>query len=232
MRAFGREIALQADDAAGREQRLVGRMHHVLVRVPFHVLQILGDGAAGDGHAIAVQEAVVEQRLHQQRHAASFEHVLGDITAARFQIRDIWCLFEDFGDVEQIEFDAAFMRDRRQMQRGIGRAAGRGDDGGGVFQRLAGDDVARADVLAIRSMIISPAEHAELVADFVRRRRAGRIRQREADRLGDGRHGVGGELRAAGAGRRTGVLLELVEIVVGHLRRPNAGRPPRRRPAR
>ena len=89
---------------------------------------------------------MIEQRLHQKRYAASFEHVLGDITAARFQIRDIRCLFEDFGDVEQVEFDAAFMRDRRQMQRRIGRAAGGRDHGRGIFQRLAGDDVARPDV--------------------------------------------------------------------------------------
>ena len=145
-RAFGREIAFQADDAAGRRQRLVGRADDVLVGIPFHVLQILGDRAAGYGHAVAVQEAVVEQRFHQKRNTASFEHVLGDITAARFQIRDIRCPFEDFGDVEQREFDTAFMRDRRQMQRSIGRAAGRGDHRGGIFQRLARDNVARADV--------------------------------------------------------------------------------------
>ncbi len=77
---------------------------------------------------------MVEQRLHQKRYAANFEHVFGDITAARFQIRDIRCLFEDFGDVEQVEFNAAFMRDGGQMQRSIGRTAGGGNDGGGVFQ--------------------------------------------------------------------------------------------------
>ncbi len=66
---------------------------------------------------------MIEQRLHQKRYAANLEHVFGDITATRFQIRDIWCLFEDFGDVEQVELDAAFMSDRRQMQRSIGRAA-------------------------------------------------------------------------------------------------------------
>src|ERR1700690_1270887 len=141
-RAFGGKIAFHADHTAGRQQRLICRAHHVLVRVPFHALHVLGDGAAGDGQAIAVQIAVGEQCLHQIRHAPSLEHILGDITAARFQIRDIRCLFEDFGDVEQIELDAAFMRDRRQMQRGIGRAAGGGDDGGGILQRLAGDDVA------------------------------------------------------------------------------------------
>jgi hypothetical protein len=40
---------------------------------------------AGDRHAVAVQEAVVEQRLHQQRHAAGLEHVLGDIRPPGFR---------------------------------------------------------------------------------------------------------------------------------------------------
>ena len=215
--AFGREIALEADHAAGREQRLIGRTHDVLVRIPFHVLHVLGDRAAGDGQAIAVHEAVVEQCLHQQRHAACFEHILGDITAARFQICDIRCLFEDFRDIEQIEFDAAFVRDRRQMQRGIGGTAGGGDNGRGIFQRLAGDDVARADVLDDQVHDHLARQHAELVAHFVRRRRAGRIRQRQADGFRYRRHGVGGELRAAGAGRGTGVLFERLEIGVRHL---------------
>ena len=74
----------------------------------------------------------------QERHAASLEHVLGDIAAGRFQIRDIRRPFQDFGDVEQVEVDAAFMGDGRQMQRGVGRAAGRRDDGGRVLQRLRG----------------------------------------------------------------------------------------------
>ena len=33
-RAFGREIAFQADDTAGRQDRLVGRMDDILVGVP------------------------------------------------------------------------------------------------------------------------------------------------------------------------------------------------------
>ena len=101
-------------------------------------LQIFGNRAAGHGHAVAVQEAVVEQRLHQQRDAARLEHVLGDIAAARLQVGDVGRPLEDLGDVEEVELDAAFMRDRRQMQAGIGRAAGGGDDGRGVLQRLRG----------------------------------------------------------------------------------------------
>ena len=89
---------------------------------------------------------MIEQGLEQERHAASFEQVLGDITARRFQIRDIRCPFHDFGDGEQVEVDAAFMGDGGQMQRGVGRAAGRGDDGRGILQRFAGDDIARPDI--------------------------------------------------------------------------------------
>src|ERR1700751_4240178 len=48
----------------------VGGTDHVLPRIPFHAAQVLGDRAAGDGHAVAVQVAVVEQGFHQERHAA------------------------------------------------------------------------------------------------------------------------------------------------------------------
>ena len=137
-RAVRREVAREADDAAGRRHRLVGRTDHVLVRVPLHVLQVLGDRPAGHGHAVAVQEAVVEQRLHQERHAARLEHVLGDVAAARLQVGDVGRPLEDLGDVEEVELDAALMRDRRQVQAGIGRAAGGGDDRRGVLERLRG----------------------------------------------------------------------------------------------
>ena len=197
--------------------RLIGRTHDVLLGVPFHARQILRDRPPGDRHAVAVQVTVVEQRLHQKRHAASFEQILGDIAAARFQIGDIWCPFEDLGDVKKVELDPAFMCDCWQMQAGIGRAAGGGDHGRRILQRLAGDDVARPDVGLDQLQDHLAGGGAELVAEFVRRGRAGRIRQREADRLGHRRHRVGGELGAAGAGRRAGDLLELVEILARHV---------------
>ncbi len=103
----------------------------------FTALEVLGDGPARDRQAVTVHVAIIEKRLHQKRYATCFEHIFGDITAARLQICDIRRLLEDFGDVKQVELDAAFVRDRRQVQRGIGRTAGCGNDGGSVFQRLA-----------------------------------------------------------------------------------------------
>src|SRR6185295_10610997 len=112
-RAFGREITFEPDHAAGRQQRFIGGTHDVLVGIPFHVLHILGDRAAGYRQTVAVQVAVIEKCFHKKRHTTSFEHILGDITATWFQICDIRSLFEDFGDIEQREFDTALMRDRR-----------------------------------------------------------------------------------------------------------------------
>ena len=93
------------------------------------------------------------------------------------------------------------VRHRRQMQAGIGAAAGGADHDGGVLQRAAGDDVARAQPALEQRHHRAAALDGPAVAVLVRRRRAGRAGQREADRLADRRHGVGGELAAAGAGR-------------------------------
>src|SRR5262245_21689609 len=111
-RTFRCEVASEPDDAAGGGERLVGGVDHVLARVPLHSLEVLGDRSPGDGQAIAVKIAVIEKRPHQEWNASSLEHIFGDITATRFQIRDIRCLFEDLGHVEQVELQAAFVRDR------------------------------------------------------------------------------------------------------------------------
>src|SRR5207302_11330870 len=74
-RTFWRQIALQTDHTAGDGDRLVYRVHHVLVRIPFHALEVFGDRAARDSEAITVEEAIIEQRLHQKRNAANLKHV-------------------------------------------------------------------------------------------------------------------------------------------------------------
>src|SRR5262245_13035507 len=99
-RTFRCENAPQTNNPAGREHRFVRRMNHILSVVPLHRLEIFRDRAAGDSQTLAMQIAMIEEGLHQQRYPPSFEHVFGDITAAGFQIRDIWCLFEDLGHIK------------------------------------------------------------------------------------------------------------------------------------
>ncbi len=86
--AFGREIALEDREVALRVHRLVERADHVLVgaRRVGHVRQLLGHGAAGDRHAVAVQQARLEQHLQHLRHAARAMEVDRDVLARGLQV--------------------------------------------------------------------------------------------------------------------------------------------------
>ena len=107
--AFGRQVALQADDAAGGGQRALGRPYHVLVLRQADLAEVFRDRLAGDRDAVAVQITAVEQRPHQYGNAADFIEVLGDVFSTRLQVGDVRRAPEDGADIVQIEFDAAFM---------------------------------------------------------------------------------------------------------------------------
>ena len=77
------------------------------------------------------------------RDAADAMQVDGEEASARLQVGDQRRAREHRGDVVEREADAGLVRDRRQVQAGVGRAAGGGDRGAGVLERLARHQVAR-----------------------------------------------------------------------------------------
>src|SRR3546814_8423551 len=68
--ALGRQVAAQADDAAGRREGARAGPHNILVGRQGHALELLLDGLAGHRDAVAVQVAAVEQRPHDDLRAA------------------------------------------------------------------------------------------------------------------------------------------------------------------
>ena len=82
-------------------------------------------------------------RLHHQRAAAGGVQVGGDEAARRLEIGDERRPRADAIEIGQRQLDARFPRDRQQVQHGVGRSAGRRDDGDRVLDRLPRDDVAR-----------------------------------------------------------------------------------------
>src|SRR3546814_18758922 len=63
--------------------------HNILVGRQGHALELLLDGLAGHRDAVAVQVAAVEQRPHDDLHAADLEEVLGDVAPARSEERRV-----------------------------------------------------------------------------------------------------------------------------------------------
>ena len=121
-------------------------------------------------------------------------------------------------------------RDRQQVQDGVGRAAEGHDDGDGVLERLAGDDRARAEPLLERPDGRDAGGAGELVAARVDRRGDALPGSDMPEGL-DGRgHRVRGEHAGARARAGAGRPLQLVQVVVAHLPRGVARRPPRTRP--
>ena len=60
----------------------------VLARLVGNVAQVLRDGLAGDRHALAVQQAVVEQHLHHLRDAAGLVQVHRDVAARGLEVAE------------------------------------------------------------------------------------------------------------------------------------------------
>ena len=174
---------------------------HVLVRARSFrdALQLLGERAPGDRHAIAVQQAVLEQHLEHLRHAARAVEIDRDVASRGLEIAEHRHLPAHALEVVDRPFDARRVRDGEVVQDGVRRAAGRHDERHRVLDRLARDDVARLQVVLDRC-----DEHAGRGGRRVRflgvgRRELRRAEQAHAERFERGRHRVRGVHPAARA---------------------------------
>ena len=202
----GREVALEHDDAAARMQRRGGAADDLAVgrRLPG---QGLGQRPARQRQAVAVQVAAIEQRLQHRGDAADPVQVDGEVLAAGLQVADQRRAREDVGDVVEREADAGLVGDRRQVQAGVGGAAGRGHGGAGVLECLARHQIARQRAAVAQDLGGAAAGAArQREALHVDRRHHRRARQRQAERLRHHRHRVGGELARARSQRRRAVV--------------------------
>src|ERR1700730_15152194 len=101
-RPLRRQVAPEHHHAAGWREGVRGRTDHVLLLGEDGLLQILGNGLAGDGDAVAVEIAAIEQSLYQHRHAADLLKVFHHVFAARLEIADIGRAGEDFSHFVQV----------------------------------------------------------------------------------------------------------------------------------
>ena len=178
--------------------------------------QLLGHRAAGDRHAIAVQQTGLQQHLQHLRHAAGPVEVDRDILARRLQVAQHRHLLADALEVVDRPFDFSRRGDRQEVQHRVGRAAGGHDQRDSVLDGVVRDDVARAQVV-----LDGFDEHARRFRRGigllrVRRGHLRRTQQADAQGLERRRHRVGGIHAPARADARAGVLLDAVVVLLRH----------------
>src|SRR5207253_7737535 len=87
---LGRQRAVQHGNATGPVNGVGQGVDDLAVRVGrLDVGEVLGDGLAGHGERVAVQQPGVEQRLHDHRDAADAVHVGHDVAAERLDVGEV-----------------------------------------------------------------------------------------------------------------------------------------------
>ena len=165
-----------------------------------------------------MQRAALEQLLQHRVDAADLVQVLGEVFSARLHVGERGRALGDAREIVQREFDAGLVRDRGDVQPGIGRAAGRRDRGAGVLQALPRHQLARQRAAFLQDVHrrVLPAPLRKGLSFRSNGRHRGRSRQREAERFRDHRHGVGAELARAGAQARQADVLEHIQFLARH----------------
>jgi hypothetical protein len=149
--ATGGEVAAEDTEVGVGLDRLVEGANDILLvgvgRVGGDVLEGLGDGLAGDGQAIAVEQPAIEEHFHERANAADADEMGHAVFAERFHVGKERDAGTDGLEVIDPERDLGGMGDSEQVEDEIGRAAERGADGDAIFEGLSGEDIAGFDTL-------------------------------------------------------------------------------------
>ncbi|MCP9272393.1 hypothetical protein NM203_09360 [Mycolicibacterium sp. CAU 1645] len=91
---------MQDRDAAGGMNRVVHRAQHLAVGIRrLDVGEVLGHRLSGHRKAIPVQQAGIQQRLHDHGHAADLVDVLHHVPTEGLDVGEVGHLLSDAGEV-------------------------------------------------------------------------------------------------------------------------------------
>ena len=219
-----REVALEDGDAALLAVRRVDAVDDVAVEY-LGVLDAVADRAR-HRERVEMDEVLRRELMHDGGDAARLVEVDHVMLAGRAEFRDVRRAARDLIEERRGQVDAGLVRDGRQMQHRVRRAADAHVDRDGILERLAREDVTRLDVLLEQIHHDGARALREQAACArVGRRDRAIARQAHAEHLGQRVHRVRREESRAGAAARAAFRLELMHLRVRHVaRRIFAGR--------
>ena len=132
-----REVAVEHHEVAVLLDRVRERPDDFLaVGIGRHFAQVLRHRLAGDGQAVAVQQAFIQQRLHERLNAADLYQFRHREPARRTHIRQHRHPIADAGEVIQLQRHASGMGNCEQVQDGVGRTFECHAHGNRILERL------------------------------------------------------------------------------------------------
>ena len=200
------EVAMKDRDVAGRLDRVLHRLNDLLPGgQPLAGGEVFRQRLAGDGHAIAVEQALVEQILHQAAGAADRVQVFLHVLAARLQVGEVGHPPRHPLEVGRLERHVHRAGHGDQVEHGVGGAAENHHRHDGVFKAAPGHDVAGLEVEFQKATDrrARPLALIELAPIFRRDRCA--VGQRHPQGLDRRGHRVGRVHAAAGTGTGAGL---------------------------
>ena len=115
----------------------------ICTRVLVDLVELVAHRPACDGHALAVQQAMRQQHLEYLRHTAGAVEIDGYEPARRLQVTQHGHALPHSLEVIDGPLDFRCGGNGEVVQHRVGRSAGRHHHCDRVFNRFAGDDVAR-----------------------------------------------------------------------------------------
>ena len=108
-------------------------------------VEVLGNGVAGHGHAVAVDESGLQQLAHHNWHATDLVEVNHVVLAVRLGVGNVRHARPDSVEVVEAQIDARFVGDGQEVQHRVCRAAERHRDRDRVLECRLRHDLARPD---------------------------------------------------------------------------------------
>ena len=181
--------------------------------VLLQLFQIFAQRLAGDGHHVQMQHGL--DLFHHAGHAACIVEVLCGPVAGRTDVQQIVCAAVHPVKGVGIDLKAELVCNGGQMHGGIGGAGDGGVHHDGVFKALHGDDVLGLDALGHQLHHLN----AGIIGSLLQLRGGGRHQggagQHQAQSLGHDLHGRSGAHKGAGTAAGAGIVLVVVQLLVG-----------------
>ena len=213
--SVGRDVAVQHAQGAHLGKRVVMRAAHLAIGRLGALGDVLGKRAHA-GKGLVVKQAEFGQLVHDHRHAADGVQVDERARAGRLQLHQMRRAGACGVPVVHRDGAAGLHGDGGQVQNRVGGAAESHVALHGVVDGRRGDDVSDGDALFEKLHHLHAGMLGQAQALGVDGRDGAVAGKRDAERLAQAVHGVGGEhARAAAAGGAGGVL-EVLELFLGH----------------